>query len=1104
MDTKSFAARIAWVLAVPTLALASAGAAQASGSIGTRLDTYCAARPAGTTIPQQSRPYRASGSSCALCHPAGGGNNANNLNAAGVATRSAAGAGYNPFCINAAPTGTPAVTAPAAGATVSAGSPVAFTGSGGTDPDGFPLTYNWTFNNGIAPATGASVTVTAPTTPGTLTATLEVRDANSAAIATRPSRSVTVSGAPQNQAPNGSITAPVSIVQGQAVTFTGSGTDPDGNTPLNYAWTFGTSGVAASTAQNPSVTFNTVGTYTVTLTVRDSLNLADSTPASVQVTVAAPPNQAPNGTITPPANVTQGVAATFQGSATDPEGNPVTYAWNFGANATPATSTAQNPSVTFSTAGARTVTLTVTDSLGLADPTPASVQVTVAAPPNQAPNGSITPPATVTQAAAATFQGSATDPDGDTVTYLWNFGANATPATSTAQNPSVTFSTTGLRTVTLTVTDSRGLADPTPASVSVNVATPPVTNVAPNGTITPPATIVQGQAVTFQGSATDANGDTVTYAWNFGANATPATSTAQNPSVTFSTAGARSVTLTVTDSQGLADPSPASVQVTVAAPNQAPNGTITAPASIVQNQAVTFQGSATDANGDPVTYAWNFGANATPATSTAQNPSVTFSTAGARTVTLTVTDSGGLADTSPASVQVNVAAPANQPPNGTITPPASIVQNQAVTFLGSATDTNGDTVTYAWNFGANATPATSTAQNPSVTFSTTGARTVSLTVIDSGGLADPTAATAQVTVVAAPPAPAACTDADRDGYFAEGGVCGPRDCNDNNAAINPGATEVCGDGIDNDCDGATDSTDKECNGTDCLGRFFAAPVVITSASWNSGDRELDVRGSQAQAGAAVTILNANSGALIGTAVAGSTGTWRLDRENVSPAPCRVRVEINGQSAERVVSGAPTTCSGGTPPPPSPANQAPNGTISSPAGNVSVAAGGTVNFQGSGTDPDSNTPLTYLWNFGGGATNSTAQNPGNVQFNTAGTFTVTFTVRDATLADPTPATRTVTVTRNQAPQGTIIRPTRNVTVERGHSVSFQGIGSDPDGNTPLSYSWNFGGGATNSTLQNPRVRFNTNGTFTVRFAVRDARGLADPTPATLTVTVVDDD
>ncbi|MCP4287782.1 MAG: PKD domain-containing protein [Gammaproteobacteria bacterium] len=94
------------------------------------------------------------------------------------------------------------------------------------------------------------------------------------------------------------------------------------------------------------------------------------------------------------------------------------------------------------------------------------------------------------------------------------------------------------------------------------------------------------------------------------------------------------------------------------------------------------------------------------------------------------------------------------------------------------------------------------------------------------------------------------------------------------------------------------------------------------------------------------------------------------------------------------------------------NQEPSGVIDSPAVNRTIEAGESINFTASGSDPDSNLPLSFEWDFGGGAPNSNIEDPGNVRFANMGSYTVTLTVTDSgspRLSDSTPASRVITVT-----------------------------------------------------------------------------------------------
>jgi PKD repeat protein len=249
-----------------------------------------------------------------------------------------------------------------------------------------------------------------------------------------------------DSAPTASAGGPYSGVRDQAITFDGSGSsDPDGDA-LTYAWSFGDG--APGTGVSPTHAYTSVGTFTVTLSVNDGI--ATSAPASATVTIA---NREPIANAGGPytGNRTQPIALDGSGSS-DPDDDPLTYAWNFGDGAT---GTGPSPTHTYATLGPFTVTLVVSD--GFTSSPPATTTVTIT---NQPPVANAGPDRTVQRRSNVTLDGrGSSDPDGTIAAYSWR-QVSGPPVTLSGAATSVASFTAPNQVTTLvfelTVTDNNG------------------------------------------------------------------------------------------------------------------------------------------------------------------------------------------------------------------------------------------------------------------------------------------------------------------------------------------------------------------------------------------------------------------------------------------------------------------------------------------------------------------------------------------------------------------------------------------------------------------------------------------------------------------------
>ncbi|WP_419938184.1 Ig-like domain-containing protein [Candidatus Palauibacter sp.] len=294
----------------------------------------------------------------------------------------------------------------------------------------------------------------------------------------------------------------------------------------------------------------------------------------------------------------------------------------------------------------------------------------------------------------------------------------------------------GTATATVTATDPDGLTATQSAGITVEAA-----NQAPEAVGTIPAqTITAGQAATVDvaGFFSDPDGDALTYTAASSDEAVVSVSlSGSSLTVAGVAAGTATATVTAADPDGLT--ATQSAEVTVEAPNRAPETVGTIPSqTITAGQAATVDvaGFFSDPDGDELTYTAE-SSDAAVATASVAGSSLTVRAvaAGTATVTVTAADPDGLTATQ--STEVTVEA-ANRAPEtvGTI-PSQTITAGQAATVdvAGFFSDPDGDELTYTAESGNTGVVTVDIAGSSlTMTAVAAGTATVTATATDPGGL----------------------------------------------------------------------------------------------------------------------------------------------------------------------------------------------------------------------------------------------------------------------------------------------------------------------------------------------------------------------------------
>ena len=322
---------------------------------------------------------------------------------------------------------------------------------------------------------------------------------------------------------------------------------------------------------------------------------------------------------------------------------------------------------------------------------------------------------------AVTFQDTSTssDPSDPITSWYWNFGDGTT---STEQNPTHTFdlNVQNQYTVSLEVGNSAGIDTVTFNNMIMVLSDIlPIAGFVASATSGPPPLKVQFTSTDTGAPATEG------YCWVFGDGAT---STSQNPTHTFMTAGAYWVSMCESSFYGS---SCTSQRITVAAP------------PVVGITATTLQGNThipvqftTTSSGIYIVYIqWDFGDGTTSNFSASSQYNTKYNTFGSMQAPLHIYKKAGMY---PVTVTVNGALGVNITKQLLVAvypkPIAKIAANhksgKAPLLVHFTSKSTGTISSYLWSFGDG---QTSSAKNTSHVYTSSGTYTATLTVTGPGG-----------------------------------------------------------------------------------------------------------------------------------------------------------------------------------------------------------------------------------------------------------------------------------------------------------------------------------------------------------------------------------